>query len=261
VRRVAFREWVLGIVMVLAAVLAVALWPYLQHYVGVRPPDQFFADLHPALVKPDAPVLGIAHNAGNNPSTTADALAYGADVIEIDVISAGGELVAGRDQPLTRLAGKMFRGYSLEEMWGRAATADIIKLDLKQTDRKFLDNLVGFLTPRVQHHTVMISTGDTVSISYLHAVLPSVTLLFSIGWPDRLTALRAAPDLVRNIGGVSIFQGLVDADLVTWMHQPGLLVLVWTVNNGQRLNELVRLGVDGVTTANLAILQALTEAR
>jgi hypothetical protein len=29
---------------------------------------------------------------------------YGADVIEIDVISARGQLVAGRDQPLPKLA-------------------------------------------------------------------------------------------------------------------------------------------------------------
>ena len=106
----------------------------------------------------------------------------------------------------------------------------------------------------------MISTGDPATISYLHAVLPSVTLLFSIGWPDELAALRADPDLVRDIGGVSVFQGLVDAGLVSWMHQRRLLVLAWTVNDGQRLNELIRLGIDGVTTANLAILQALAMA-
>ena len=32
----------------------------------------------------------------------------------------------------------------------------------------------------------------------------------------------------------------------------------WTVNDGERLNQLVRLGVDGITTANLAILRALS---
>jgi len=52
----------------------------------------------------------------------------------------------------------------------------------------------------------------------------------------------------------------VDAGLVSWMHQRRLLVLAWTVNDGQRLNELIRLGIDGVTTANLAILQALAMA-
>jgi glycerophosphoryl diester phosphodiesterase len=71
---------------------------------------------------------------------------------------------------------------------------------------------------------------------------------------------RADPDLVRDIGGVSVFQGLVDAGLVSWMHQRRLLVLAWTVNDGQRFNELIRLGIDGVTTANLAILQALAMA-
>jgi len=257
VSRITPRGLVLGIVVVLSVALAAAAWPYLQSYVGVRPPDQFYAQLDQALAKPDAPVLGIAHNAGNNPATTAAALQYGADVIEIDVISARGRLVAGRDQPLPRLAGRTFRGYTLAEMWERAAPADIIKLDLKQTDRGFLDALVGFLTPLARLHKVMISTGDQAAVSYLHAVLPSVTLLFSIGWPDELTALRGNPDLVRDIGGVSVFQGLVDSGLVSWMHQRRLLVLAWTVNDGQRLNELIRLGIDGVTTANLAILQAL----
>jgi glycerophosphoryl diester phosphodiesterase len=42
-----------------------------------------------------------------------------------------------------------------------------------------------------------------------------------------------------------------------WAHRHKLLILAWTVNDSQRLNELVRLGVDGITTANLAILQAL----
>jgi hypothetical protein len=38
---------------------------------------------------------------------------------------------------------------------------------------------------------------------------------------------------------------------------PRRLGWAWTVSDGQRLNELVRLGADGITTANLAILRAL----
>jgi glycerophosphoryl diester phosphodiesterase len=56
---------------------------------------------------------------------------------------------------------------------------------------------------------------------------------------------------------VSVFQGLVDASLVTWVHEQKQLILAWTVNDSQRLNHLVRLGVDRITTANLAILRAL----
>jgi glycerophosphoryl diester phosphodiesterase len=69
--------------------------------------------------------------------------------------------------------------------------------------------------------------------------------------------LRSDPALQQAIGGVSVFHGLMDANLVTWVHDHTLLILAWTVNDSQRLNQLVRLGVDGITTANLAILRAL----
>ena len=82
-------------------------------------------------------------------------------------------------------------------------------------------------------------------------------MLFSAAWPDAVHQLKTDPALQKAIGGVSVFQGLVDANLVTWAHQHKLLILAWTVNDGQRASQLVRLGVDGITTANLAILWAL----
>ena len=75
--------------------------------------------------------------------------------------------------------------------------------------------------------------------------------------PDAVHQLQSTSALQGAIGGVLVFQGLVDANLVAWVHQHGLLILAWTVNDSQRLNQLVRLGVDGITTANLAILRAL----
>jgi glycerophosphoryl diester phosphodiesterase len=92
---------------------------------------------------------------------------------------------------------------------------------------------------------------------YLRGRLPQVNLLFSVASPDNVSQLRSDRALQDAIGGVSVFQGLVDANLVGWAHQRKLLVLAWTVNDGQRFNQLVRLGVDGITTANLAILQAV----
>ena len=199
----------------------------------------------------------MAHNAGNNLGTLAKALRYRADVIEIDVISARGRLVAGREQPLPRLARQVFRGPTLAEVWDRAAAADVVKLDLKQTDRGFLDDLVAFLAPRAESRRVMIASGDASALLYLHSRLPDATMLFSAGWPDAVHQLQSDPALQKAIGGVSVFQGLVDANLVAWLHQHKLLILAWTVNDSQRLNELVRLGVDGITTANVAILRAL----
>jgi len=234
-------------------------WPYVQLYTGAAPPAQFYQKVQPepALAQDYPRVLGVAHNPSNNLGTLAAAERYGADVIEIDVISARGQLVAGRDQPWPWLARLLFRGPTLAEAWDRAAAAGVVKLDLKQADRGFLDDLVAFLAPRARSRRVMISSSDRDALLYLHSRLPDVTLLFTLAGPDAVHQLQSDPALQKAIGGVSAFQGLVDSNLVTWVHQHKLLILAWTVNDGQRLNQLVRLGVDGITTANLAILRAL----
>jgi len=245
---------------VVAVVVAVILaWPYAQRYTGAAPPDQFYKQvkLEPALDRDYRRVLGVAHNAGNNLGTLATALRYGADAIEIDVISARGRLVAGRNQPLPRLARRVFRGPTLAEAWDRAAAADVVKLDLQQSDREFLGELVAFLTPREKSRRVMISSGDAGALQYLRSRLPDVTMLLSVASPDAVHQLLSDPALQKAIGGASVFQGLVDANLVSWLHLHKLLILAWTVNYSQRFNELVRLHVDGITTANLAILKAL----
>jgi glycerophosphoryl diester phosphodiesterase len=173
------------------------------------------------------------------------------------VISARARLAAGRPQPLPRLARLLSRGPTLAEVWDRAAAADVVKLDIKQSDREFLDELIALLAPRAKSRRVMIASGDPAALLYLHSRLPDATLLFSAGWPDAVHKLQSDRALQETIGGVSLFQGLADANLVAWLHEHKLFVLTWTVNDSQRFNELVRLGVDGITTANLAILRAL----
>jgi glycerophosphoryl diester phosphodiesterase len=248
-----------GLVAVLV-VAAVVAWPYFQLYNGSAPPSQFYekVELEPALV-PDYPrVLGVAHNAGNNLGTLSKALHYGADAIEMDVISARGQLVAGRDQPWGWLVRQVFRGPTLAQAWDHATAARIIKLDLMQSDRRFLDDVVAFLMRRTGARRVMISSRDASSLEYLHRRLPGVTMLFTVAFPDAVHQLEADTTLQRAIGGVSAFQGLVDANLVTWVHQHELTILAWTVNGSDRFNQMVRTGADGVTTANLAILQAVS---
>src|SRR5262249_19488860 len=154
----------------------------------------------------DTRVLGVAHNAGNNLGTLATALRYGADVAEIDVISARGQLVAGRDQPLPWLARLLFRGPTLIQAWDHAAAARIIKLDLQQTDRGFLDDLTTFLAPRAPSRRVMISSRDQHALLYLHPRLPDVTLLFTVAFPDAERQLKSDPALQQAIGGISVFQ-------------------------------------------------------
>ena len=253
------RRVIAGALVIALVVAAIVGWPYWQKYNGSAPPAQFYdkVQLEPALARDYPNVLGVAHNAGNNLGTLSTALHYGADVMEIDVISARGHLVAGRDQPWGWLVRQVFRGPTLVQAWDGAAAARIVKLDLKQTDRGFLDDLVAFLAPRARSRRVMISSRDSSALLYLHSRLPGVTMLFSVAGPDAVRQLKSDSALQKAIGGVSVFHGLVDANLVTWVHAHRLVILAWTVNDSEGFNRLVRLGVDGITTDNLAILQAL----
>jgi len=259
-RRRRLRWAIAGVLAVALVVAAVVAWPYVQVYTGEAPPSQFYhrVQLAPALAGDYPHVLGVAHNAGNNLGTLSTALHYGADVMEIDVISARGQLVAGRNYWWGWLARQLFRGPTLVQAWDRATAARMIKLDLMQADRGFLDDVVAFLAPRATPRRVMISSRNSNALLYLHSRLPGVTMLFSVAEPDAVHQLQSDAALQSAIGGVSVFQGLVDANLVTWAQQRRLVFLTWTVNDSERFNQLVRLGVDGITTANLAILQALS---
>src|SRR5262249_59979417 len=120
-------RWVIaGVVLVALVAGAIVAWPYVQLYTGAAPPAQFYQKVRPdpELAHDYPRVLGVAHNAGNNLGTLATAERYGADVIEIDVISARGQLVAGRDQPLPWLARQLFRGPTPAEAGGPPAPAD-----------------------------------------------------------------------------------------------------------------------------------------
>lgn len=253
-------RWVMAGVLVVALVpVSIVARPYGQRYTGAAPPAQFYEEIQrePALAHDYPRVVGVAHNAGNNLGTLSTALHYGADVIEIDVISARGQLMAGRDQPWAWLVRQLFQGPTLAEAWDHAAAADSVKLDVKQTDHRFLDDVVAFLAPRAEPQRVMISSRDPGALLYLRNRLPDVTLVFSVAGPDAVHRLMSDQLLQKTIDGASVFQGLVHPNLVTWMHEHKLPILTWTVNDSQRFNQLVRLGVDGITTANLAILRTL----
>jgi hypothetical protein len=75
--------------------------------------------------------------------------------------------------------------------------------------------------------------------------------------PDRtsLNDLLSNHPLVDLVDGVTIRQGLVDAETAAQLNRNDLMIFAWVVNTLKRVNELLELGVDGVTSDNLAILE------
>ena len=254
------RAWLVGVAaLIVVVVVGVVAWPHLQRYVGTAPPRQVDEPIGVVLPASAADrVLGIAHNAGNNLGTLRAAVSNGADAVEIDVIAARGHLVAGRaHQPWPGLARQLFRGPSLEDAWDAAGGARLVKLDLKQSDPAFLDQVVAFLSPRASSRAVMVSSPDRAAPLLLHHRVPTVALYYSVANPAAIDRLESDPTLVSMLAGVSAFQGLVDPNVLGWAHAHGLKVIAWTVDSGPRLAQLVGLGVDGITSANLAVLRAL----
>jgi glycerophosphoryl diester phosphodiesterase len=234
--------------------------PAVDRYLGVAPPRQFHQPLSGVAAARLPPLLGVAHNAGNHPTTAAVAARSGAHIVEVDVNTAHGELVARRDQPLPWLAELVFAGMSLTDAWRHAAPADSVLLDLKHTGKAFLDDIVAFVSVRQSVRHVLISSPEAADLRYLRPRLPTATLLFTLAWPSDVARLAADAALPAAIDGVSAYEELVTPELVSWLHVRELKVFAWPVNDGQRLSGLARIGVDAVTTDNVAVLHALADS-
>lgn len=204
-------------------------------------------------------LLTIAHNAGDRQASAQTALNYGADVIEVDVISIGNSLFAAHDIPNEHLSSVIFRGPTLESIWSTVADQARIEFDLKEYSAGFIDLLVSFLNDRGGGDGVIISSRSPGAIATLHQELPGATLVYSIGDRASIASLRSSETLVEEIDGVSIRASLLDDDTMTWLKDHDLLVYAWTVDDFASAERLVELGVDGFATNNLALLEHYDE--
>jgi glycerophosphoryl diester phosphodiesterase len=81
--------------------------------------------------------------------------------------------------------------------------------------------------------------------------------MMSIPTVSRFEQLVEDPELVELLDGISVYHPVLTAERVEWAKANNLLTFAWTVNSLERVNELVQLGVDAITTDNLAIMRLL----
>lgn len=201
-------------------------------------------------------VFGVAHNSGGTVRSTRKALAHGADVIEIDVSSVDGVLVSAHFPPLPLIGRRLFRGPSLAEVWDVASEADVIKLDLKESSDSFLRSVFSFINERSGQEVIVTSRNERVLFEFKRNA-PHVIRLLSVGSRRELSNMQNRADIVQLIDGVSIHHRLLTYEVTEWLRQQNLLILAWTVNDIDRVAELVKMGVDAITTDNLGILELL----
>jgi glycerophosphoryl diester phosphodiesterase len=251
-------------IIVLCVALLALFWfaeSRVERYTAGSPPVQFYRQLDAELLHDYSRVLGVAHNSGNSLQTTREAVRIGADVIEIDVVMAGNKLYAGHDSPLPIVGRYLYRGPTLTETWEAAAGAPATKLDLKESSQRYLDRLVTFLEGHDDGRTVLVSSRSLESLRYLQVRSPHVVRLLSVPDAPTLDRVKLDPEVHAVIDGISLRHTLLDDGSALWLESLGIMVLAWTVNDAERLNELVRLGVDAITSDNLAILELLSNVR
>jgi len=231
----------------------------IRNTVGIAP-ELFYRDLRGDLLEDYENVFAVAHNAGDRLGATQEAIAYGADIIEIDVISVGGILYAAHDRPGPILGTLLtFNGPTLERIWAEAVQTGIVKFDLKESTPAFIQLVIAFVKQRTAGSSVQVilATRSQAALAVLRPALPAAILLYSIGTLDALRAMRDNEQLLSLIDGVTIQAGLLDEDNIAWMKKLRLLIFAWTVNRLDVVNELARLGVNAITTDNLAIMELL----
>jgi hypothetical protein len=255
-RRVALAAVVATLLITSSAVAAATAGP--------APPKQFFRPIDQSADSLRYPVLAVAHNAGDNADTTHRALRHGADVIEIDVLVYEGKLLAAHNLPdshTSRLGWRVAPPPRLEESWRAARTSAAIQLDVKVSDPALTPLLLAFLD---KHHTDanwIVSSSDVVLLNKVAADFPDVELLLSIRTQCTLASFAAHPNASQSLTGVSVRASLLDDEAVTSFHTVGLVVLAWTVDDTSGLERALRMGVDGVATNNLAIIDYLVAGK
>lgn len=229
-----------------------------------RRPNQYFTELNPdreifseAVY---ASVLGVAHNSGGSIEATLEALVAGADVIEADVAAVDGQLYVAHDPPLPFVGPRWFRGPRLDRVWAATYGASAVMLDLKESSPAYLDLVIDFLAVRQRTRHVIISSRSPVALQRLHRELPEVTLLLSVPDAATLRSLQGNTMLLGTIDGISVRHTVLDEENAAWLEDRHLLTFAWTVNDMDRVNDLMRLGVDGITSDNLAIVSLLGSA-
>jgi glycerophosphoryl diester phosphodiesterase len=223
---------------------------------GLRP-VQFYRELDADLLDDYAEVFAVAHNSGDRVESTLEAIGYGAEVIEVDVVSLDGQLYAAHDVPLRWVGETVFRGPPLARIWVASAGAAAVKLDLKESSPAFQELVLQFLADRRGQRRVMVVSDDPAALRRFADREPAVLRFFSPGNGDRLGLLDDDQAFAAIVDGVSLHYSLIDAELVASLAERNILTLAWTINDIGRVNELVQMGVAAITTDNLAIVKLL----
>ncbi|TAK72594.1 MAG: glycerophosphodiester phosphodiesterase [Dehalococcoidia bacterium] len=208
----------------------------------------------------------IAHRAGNNLHHLERALAAGVDAIECDFWHDHGRLALRHERKLPALPVWYDRWY-IRFSIGELSLPDLLR-EINSRSELFLD--IKSATPlaaeavlRLYHDNesmmprTLVSSRQWRLLDQLGEAGTEMRMFYSVGRASGLEALFRRARTSPRPAGTSIRQTLLSADVVAQLHDAGLQVFAWTVNNRHRAEELLAWGVDGLISDDIALHEEL----
>jgi glycerophosphoryl diester phosphodiesterase len=111
----------------------------------------------------------------------------------------------------------------------------------------FVDLLMNVILSKHIEQRVIIQSFDPRTLQYLHEKYPSITTAFLV---EGNTGKKAFALQLKDLGFIpSIYSpdyALVTPLLIKQCHDTGIRIIPWTVNERTRIEELKKMGVDGI---------------
>jgi glycerophosphoryl diester phosphodiesterase len=205
----------------------------------------------------------VAHRAGNNLHHLEQALARGADAIECDLWHARGRLALRHERKLPALPVFIDKWY-IRFAWGELALPRLLReikhradlfIDIKSATTKAADAVLMLHhdNESMMPHT-LVSSRRWKQLDRIALAGTKMELYYSVGRGGGIDALLGRIDRAAPPAGVSLRHTLINRDVVARFHDAGMRILAWTVNTEHRAHTVLELGVDGIISDDLDVL-------
>jgi glycerophosphoryl diester phosphodiesterase len=113
---------------------------------------------------------------------------------------------------------------------------------------EFVELLMAVIKEKQIEGYVIIQSFDFRTLQYLHQKYPAIKTAMLIEDFDKRAFAEQVKDLGFNPTIYSPAYQLVNGDLLKQCHQKNIKVIPWTVNDKAKIEDLRKMGVDGIIT-------------
>lgn len=208
----------------------------------------------------------IAHSAGNTREAAVAAVDSGADMIEVDLWVHRGRFEARHERRVPLRTPLLYEQWyiarpkrhpmTLKELLGICSGRCGVFLDLKDGGDAAAALVEKDLESVALPVPVAASSQHWPALRHVGRRLRQVAPFYSI---DALAKLDLFLSVMRRDPlpvGISCRHELIDRSVVERCHEEGIAVVAWTVDDAGRAAELVAMGVDAITTHEVAALRS-----